>query len=794
MTPPIVKRYLIAFEKYKWMGLASFTLVVVGSTVVAMQPEPPASYIAEAALTYSSPPVLFSVTGGEIQQQGQELTQETLLSDQIVEAVATKVNVKPKQIGQNVALSVPAKSKPGEEPASTLIEIKYKDSNEKRAKETVQLLMEAMIKLSGEINTRRLNAIIKKINERSPEIKQDLQLAEKKLEQYDRIEGPALLAAENGSLLTAITSSQSQQRQIQLTLSGVNAQIRSLQKKLGLNSNEAYVSSALSADPIIANLRSQIYQVESQMGVLAKQGARPELPQMVQLQRQKDAYEQLLQQRAVEVVGGGGAAAPLAGSIIDIRSQSNLDPARQQLANQLVALQTQYETLQQQLISLRQDEERLRQMYALIPNKQLERSRLEQEVTLKKAIYDKMQAKLIDAQAAEAETVSSLSVAKVPVVTADIKPPKSVPTTLAVGGFLGLIVGGGVIFLLGSLEGTFKTKEDIRNSLKQREVALLGELPLMPVEDLSADEVPTILSVYSPYLEYYEKFRSNLRRLGGKNLKVILITSVSSREGKTVSAYNLGIASAQAGKRTLIIETDLRSPSRSPSLKVTIDSNANIEPLRYYGSLSECIRLVPDIENLYIVPSVGPVSQPAAILESSELRRLIEDARERYDLVIIDTNPISLCNDALLIQPYSDGIILVTRPHYTQENMLGEVVDELVESELGLVGAIINGADISVPQLVESVSASGEESGEKAEVSAGDCAKLTGFFKRRGSQRRAQRAAEFCYKYNAILQPCSSVFICVHLCSISKTQILSQHKFIIRVNSSLTAILIILIQ
>jgi capsular exopolysaccharide synthesis family protein len=719
MTPPIVKRYLIAFEKYKWMGLASFTLVVVGSTVVAMQPEPPASYIAEAALTYSSPPVLFSVTGGEIQQQGQELTQETLLSDQIVEAVATKVNVKPKQIGQNVALSVPAKSKPGEEPASTLIEIKYKDSNEKRAKETVQLLMEAMIKLSGEINTRRLNAIIKKINERSPEIKQDLHLAEKKLEQYDRIEGPALLAAENGSLLAAITSSQSQQRQIQLTLSGVNAQIRSLQKKLGLNSNEAYVSSALSADPIIANLRSQIYQVESQMGVLAKQGARPELPQMVQLQRQQDAYEQLLQQRAVEVVGGGGAAAPLAGSIIDIRSQSNLDPARQQLANQLVALQTQYETLQQQLISLRQDEERLRQMYALIPNKQLERSRLEQEVTLKKAIYDKMQAKLIDAQAAEAETVSSLSVAKVPVVTADIKPPKSVPTTLAVGGFLGLIVGGGVIFLLGSLEGTFKTKEDIRNSLKQREVALLGELPLMPVEDLSADEVPTILSVYSPYLEYYEKFRSNLRRLGGKNLKVILITSVSSSEGKTVSAYNLGIASARAGKRTLIIETDLRSPSRSPSLKVTIDPNANIEPLRYYGSLSECIRLVPDVENLYIVPSAGPVGQPAAILESSELRRLIEDARERYDLVIIDTNPISLSNDALLIQPYSDGIILVTRPHYTQENMLGEVVDELVELELGLVGAIINGADISVPQLVELVSASGEESGEKAEVSAG---------------------------------------------------------------------------
>lgn len=59
MTPPIVKRYLIAFDKYKWIGLTSFALVVAGSTVVAMQPEPPANYVAEGALTYVSPPVFF---------------------------------------------------------------------------------------------------------------------------------------------------------------------------------------------------------------------------------------------------------------------------------------------------------------------------------------------------------------------------------------------------------------------------------------------------------------------------------------------------------------------------------------------------------------------------------------------------------------------------------------------------------------------------------------------------------------------------------------------------------------
>ncbi|GAB1543132.1 hypothetical protein NUACC21_58060 [Scytonema sp. NUACC21] len=694
MTPPIVKRYLIAFDKYKWIGLASFGLVVAGSTVVALQPEPAPTYVANGALTYNRPPVAFSTTGAEINLQGQELSEEVLLSDQVIESVATKLNISPQKIGTNVTLRLPVKSKDPAEPPSTLIELRYRDSDRQRARDTLDELMAAMIRLSSDINTRRLNAIITKVNERLPAAKRELQIAERKLELYDRRERPAILAAENGSLLDAVTASQLQQRQIQLSLSGIDAQIRSIQEKLGLNVNQAYVSSALSADPIIANLRTQIYQAESQIEVLRKD-LRPDHPTMVQLRRQKEAYEQLLRQRGGEVIGGNDGAAPLAGTVA-IRSRSNLDPARQSLANQMVTLQTQRETLQQQLLDLAKDEARLRQEYALIPNKQLERSRLEQEVGLKKAVYDQMQVKLTDAKTAEAETVSSLGVARPPVAVATVTPPKNVPLTLGVGGLLGLVVGGGVIFLLGALEGTFKTKEDIRDTLKQREVPLLGELPLMPVDDLPPGAVPVVLSAESPYLEYYEKFRSNLRRIGGRTLKVVLITSTSSEEGKTVSAYNLGVASALAGKRTLIIETDLRSPSHASSLRVAPDPDAIIEPLRYYTNLSECIRLVPDVENLYILPSPGPVRQSAAVLESSEFRRLMEDVRERFDFVILDTNPMGLSNDALLIQPYSDGIVLVARPNYTQENMLTEAIDQLTESELGLLGTVVNGADIIV--------------------------------------------------------------------------------------------------
>jgi capsular exopolysaccharide synthesis family protein len=166
-----------------------------------------------------------------------------------------------------------------------------------------------------------------------------------------------------------------------------------------------------------------------------------------------------------------------------------------------------------------------------------------------------------------------------------------------------------------------------------------------------------------------------------------------------VSAYNLAIASARAGKRTLLVEADLRSPSQANSLKVSPDADSVIEPLRYYGQFGDCIRLVPDVENLYIVPSTGPQRQAAAILESSEMRRLLEDVRGRFDMVILDTPSLSLCNDALLLEPYSDGMILVTRPGFTEDSLLAEATDQLAESDFRLLGAIINGVDIPVQSV-----------------------------------------------------------------------------------------------
>jgi capsular exopolysaccharide synthesis family protein len=365
----------------------------------------------------------------------------------------------------------------------------------------------------------------------------------------------------------------------------------------------------------------------------------------------------------------------------------------------LVTLQTQRQTFQQQLANLAEAEQQMRQDYASIPNKQLEQQRLQKQVTLKQNYYDQIQSRLADVRLAQEETVGSLVVVQ-PAQIQEL-PPSGLNSfvILLVGGGVGLFVGAGMVMLLGSLDSTFYTLEDVQAALRQEEVPVLGILPLLP-ED--SEQLPLLIETVSPYLEPYERLRSTIRRVSGsKALKVVLITSTTGGEGKTTTAYNLAIASARAGKRTLLLEADLRSASSVADLRMAIDPDSVVEPLRYYGNLSDCVRLVPDIENLYVVPSAGPQRYAVAILESSEMRHLLEDARGRFDLVILDTPALNRCNDALLMEPYSDGLVLVTRPGYTEEGLLNETVREFVESnQIRFLGAVINGTDIPVKEPI----------------------------------------------------------------------------------------------
>lgn len=705
MTPPIVKRFLISFEQHKLLGLIIFLLSIGVSIVFALQPEPPApetKYKANGQLSYSSPPPLFTSTGEQLQQQGRFVNVDILLSPPVQARIKSQLQLTNDQlktiIDKNLKINLP------EDGSTQLIGLEYVNApSAEEGVRTLGVVMTEMIEQSRLINTSQLRGRIDALNGRLAEVQRELATAEEAFYRFISTEGTELLAVQDGSLFSGITGSQQQQRQLKLILEEIEGQIDSIVEQLGLDPDQAYTSAALSADPILASLRSQVLELENQLKQVERE-LRPDHPTLITLRKQLRANEELTQERANEILQGSGATKPLTSQL---RQDSSLDPARQDLANTLISLQTQREGILRQLESVKNTEQDLRQQYEQFPDRQLQQARLVQEVETKRALYQTILTALVDAQSAEAETTSSYAIAQAPVIE-EIIPTTFVSTNrfliLFAGTGIGLALAAGTILLLALLDDKLHTPKELRELFITREVPVLGNIPRIDGFDLNGQELPVMLDHDSPYLPFYERVRSNLRRYSSAATKVILVASVSNREGKSVTAYNLAIASAHAGKRTLIIEADLRSPSNSEWVQIRHDENANQEPLKYFAESNDAIRLVPAIANLYLVPSPGPSRQVAAILESNELQRLIEDARGRFDVVIIDTPSLSKCNDALLLESLTDGVVLIARPGISRGSMLGETIDQFTETDIPILGAVINDTEQAITPTVTATS------------------------------------------------------------------------------------------
>ncbi|MGD1850714.1 MAG: hypothetical protein ACFCBU_08930 [Cyanophyceae cyanobacterium] len=213
MAHPIVKRFQLALGKYPWLLLVMPALGCIAGGVVASQPNGDPSFKMLGILSYRQQAVSFSQTGADILRQGQTLTEEVLLADDVIEGVAAGIRVEPEEVANNARVKF-IQPDPEKDPgASPYIEVSYSDGNPRRAKVAVDLLMTLMEEKSLQQNVARLKLITSSVEDRLPDVIGDLRAAERRLENFDRIEGAAILAVQNGSLVGAITNCQRQQRQ-----------------------------------------------------------------------------------------------------------------------------------------------------------------------------------------------------------------------------------------------------------------------------------------------------------------------------------------------------------------------------------------------------------------------------------------------------------------------------------------------------------------------------------------------------------------------------------------------------
>jgi capsular exopolysaccharide synthesis family protein len=200
----------------------------------------------------------------------------------------------------------------------------------------------------------------------------------------------------------------------------------------------------------------------------------------------------------------------------------------------------------------------------------------------------------------------------------------------------------------------------------------------------------------SAVTESFRTVRVNLQYVAaGPDRRVIGFTSSTSGEGKTFCCTNLAAELALSGKRTILIETDMRKPTVAgyfgfDSRHAGLSSYLNGE-----CSLAEAIQQ-PDIPNLTIL-AAGPIPENALeLLEMPRMATLIAELRKSYDYVIVDAPPLGLVSEYYILNQYTDVTIFVVRHRYTQRNMLSQVQD-LAQRQTGnqQLYVLLNGVNFS---------------------------------------------------------------------------------------------------
>ena len=208
---------------------------------------------------------------------------------------------------------------------------------------------------------------------------------------------------------------------------------------------------------------------------------------------------------------------------------------------------------------------------------------------------------------------------------------------------------------------------------------------------LLADDRRHILSADSNFFirEAYKTLRTNtmFALAGQEGCKILLVTSALQGEGKSISALNLAISFAEAENRVLLIDCDLRRPKLARLLRKSSRvglSNVLLDP----SQLGEVI-LPGGVDRLDVILSGDIPPNPSELLGSARMESLLAHLRKRYDYVILDTPPVNMVTDAVVLAPKSDGVLFVVRAGQSERGPVSHAVEQLEYAHAKILGFIL---------------------------------------------------------------------------------------------------------
>lgn len=192
--------------------------------------------------------------------------------------------------------------------------------------------------------------------------------------------------------------------------------------------------------------------------------------------------------------------------------------------------------------------------------------------------------------------------------------------------------------------------------------------------------------------EAYKLARTNiLFSLAEEGCKSIIITSAYPGEGKTTTASNMALSFAQMGKRTLLIDADMRKPQTHHVF--TLDNQIGLSNV--LGGFAKIDEAVHTLESGLSVITAGHIPpNPVELLASKRMKELLEYLGQKYDYIFIDTPPVNVVSDAIVLSEIASGVIVITKQGQSKKQELEEALGKLTFAQAKVLGFMLTGSTI----------------------------------------------------------------------------------------------------
>lgn len=397
------------------------------------------------------------------------------------------------------------------------------------------------------------------------------------------------------------------------------------------------------------------------------------------IQRKINQLKQNLSQQTEELIAQGVSTA---------------DPIlyRQTLMDRVLEIESEEATLQSQAEQYKLLVDQYSAKLGTLPAKSMEFARLERDRSVLAQTYNIMRQKLEEAKISEASEIGKVRIIDY------ARPPRGwvKPNTkinLILGIISGFILALFVIMIRELMDVSIKSIHDI----EKQGMSVLGTIPKFGevINDRKfiktrRRNIITIEIPDSPISEAYRSIRTNILYSRSQNNSSILITSPGSAEGKSTTVSNLAVLYAKTGKKTLLLDADLRKPVQHRIFRVNQEPGLVHYLLDMNINLSDLIQPTY-IGNLSVLASGTIPPNPAELLGTEKMINLLAQLEEKWDVILIDTPPILVVTDASLLAKAVDNMILMIKSGVTHKEALVRSQKIIGNLNTAFSGTILNG-------------------------------------------------------------------------------------------------------